>query len=175
MSIATDFLNELKLEAEVTRRYLELVPFDKTDYKPHPKSEQLGRLAIHIAEILSWWKSCIENDELNFIDFEPEDISSTEELLSYYDRLLGEAETTLTNAANVDFNAPWSMKYGEEILFTLPKSQVARIFCMNHFIHHRAQLGVYLRLLGIPVPATYGPSADDENVILIQHYQNQTK
>ena len=144
MSLANDLLNELELEATVTRRYLESVPFDKADYKPHEKSEQLGRLAIHIAEILSWWKSCIENDALNFIDFEPENIRSTEELLSYYDRLYEEAKTALKNAGNTDFDKPWSMKYGDQVIFTLPKKQVARIFCMNHFVHHRAQLGVYL-------------------------------
>lgn len=170
MSIATDLLNELKLEAQVTRRYLERVPFDKATYKPHEKSEQLGRLAIHIAEILSWWKSCIESNELNFVDFKPEDISSTEEVLAYFDKLLNEAEAALKNASDSVFDAQWSMCYGEEVLFTLPKKQVARIFCMNHFIHHRAQLGVYLRLLGISVPATYGPSADDEKILLVREF-----
>lgn len=172
MSIATDFLNELKLEAEVTRRYLESVPFDRADYKPHAKSEQLGRLAIHIAELLSWWKSIIKSNSLNFIDFEPEDISSTEELLSYFDGLLDEAEVALKGAVDTDFDAQWSMCYGEKVLFTLPKKQVARIFCLNHFVHHRAQLGVYLRLLGIPVPATYGPSADDQHITLINKFPN---
>jgi uncharacterized damage-inducible protein DinB len=70
-----------------------------------------------------------------------------------------------------EFSKEWSMKHGDEILFTLQKKQVARLFCMNHLIHHRAQLGVYLRILGIDVPATYGPSADDEDVILIEPFE----
>lgn len=170
MSISKDLLNELKQEAAVTRRYLESVPFDKKDFKPHEKSESLGRLAIHVAEIMAWWKSCIVNDELDFIDFEPKDITSTSQLLSYFDELLLEAETVLEQAQDKDFEGVWSMRHGEDIFFTLPKKQVVRTFCLNHLIHHRAQLGVYLRLLDVPIPATYGPSADDDQVILINPY-----
>ena len=167
MALANDLLNELKGEAIVTRKYLERVPFDKQDFQPHEKSEKLGRLAIHVAEIIAWWKECIINDELDFINFEPKEINSTEELLAYFDELLKEAIETLSEAKNKDFEKEWSMRHGEDILFTLPKKQVVRTFCMNHLIHHRAQLGVYLRILDIPVPATYGPSADDEDVTLI--------
>lgn len=170
MTIARDLLNELKQEAAVTRKYLESVPFDKKDYKPHEKSETLGRLAIHVAEIIAWWKSCIVDNELDFIDFEPKDITSTSQLLFYFDELLLEAETVLEQAQDEDFEGLWSMRHGEDIFFTLPKKQVARTFCLNHLIHHRAQLGVYLRLLDIPLPATYGPSADDDQVILINPY-----
>ncbi|MFN0035429.1 MAG: DinB family protein [Saprospiraceae bacterium] len=171
MSLAQNLLNELRQEAAVTRKYLERVPFDKIEFKPHEKSETLGRLAIHVAEIIAWWKESIENDELDFIDFEPKDIKSTEELLSYFDDLLIEAEQVLKAAKDEDFEKNWCMRHGEDILFTLPKKQVLRAFCMNHLIHHRAQLGVYLRLLDVPVPATYGPSADDEDVTLIAPYQ----
>ena len=170
MPIAQDLLKELTLEAAVTRRYLAAVPFDKADYKPTKKSESLGRLAIHVAEIIDWWRSCLKEDQLDFIDFEPKDIKSTEALLSYFDGLLAGAVAALKEAKDEDFDKEWSMKHGDDILFTLPKKQVARIFCMNHLVHHRAQLGVYLRLLDIPVPATYGPSADDDNVILIQRF-----
>ena len=83
---------------------------------------------------------------------------------------MAEAQTALATVKNKEFEKDWSMTYGDEILFTLPKKQVASIFCMNHLVHHRAQLGVYLRLLNIPVPATYGPSADDEDVISIIKY-----
>lgn len=170
MTIARDLLNELKQEAAVTRKYLESVPFDKKDFKPHEKSETLGRLAIHVAEIIAWWKSCIVDDELDFIDFKPKDITSTTQLLSYFDELLLEAETVLEQAQDKDFGGLWSMRHGEDIFFTLPKKQVVRTFCLNHLIHHRAQLGVYLRLLNVPIPATYGPSADDDEVILINPY-----
>lgn len=170
MTIGQEFLKELSLESQVTRRYLERVPFDKKEFKPAERSESLGRLAIHIAEITAWWTSCVKDAKLDFIDFEPKDIHTTEELLAYFDTLLEEAKATLSKASDEEFEKDWSMTYGEEILFTLPKKQVARVFCMNHLIHHRAQLGVYLRLLDIPVPAVYGPSADDEEVLLIQKF-----
>ena len=102
--------------------------------------------------------------------FEPEDIASTEQLLAYFDGLLAEAKTALLAVKDAEFDKEWSMTYGEDVLFTLPKKQVLRLFCMNHLVHHRAQLGVYLRLLDVPVPATYGPSADDEDVILIHRF-----
>lgn len=170
MTIGQEFLQELLLESKVTRKYLEHVPFDKKEFKIAEKSESLGRLAIHLAEIVSWWKSCLEQDSLNFIDFEPRDIQSTKELLSYFDELIEEATETLLNVKDEEFDKEWSMTYGEEILFTLPKKQVARLFCMNHSVHHRAQLGVYLRALDVTVSATYGPSADDEDVILIHKF-----
>jgi uncharacterized damage-inducible protein DinB len=150
---------------------LESVPFDILDYKPAIKSETLGRLTIHVAEIIAWWTAVIDSNKLDFEHFEPMDIKSKEELLAYFDNLLSTAKNALSNVKDEEFNENWSMTYGEEILFTLPKKQVARIFCMNHFVHHRAQLGVYLRLLNIAVPATYGPSADDENVILVKPFQ----
>jgi uncharacterized damage-inducible protein DinB len=170
MTIAQELLQELSLEAQVTRRYLESVPFDKLDYKPTEKSETLGRLAIHVAEIIAWWTSVIDTDRLDFENFEPKEIKSKDELLHYFDNLLNEAKNALTQTRDEVFNDDWSMTHGDEILFTLQKKQVARLFCMNHLVHHRAQLGVYLRLLDILVPATYGPSADDDEVILINPY-----
>ena len=171
MTLAINLLNELQQEAAVTRRYLERVPFDKVTFKPHEKSEELGRLAIHLAEILGWWKACLQQDDLDFMGFEPEKIESTEELLSYFDALLVEAEEVLKRAKAEDFEKDWSMRYGDDILFTLTKKEVVRKFCLNHLVHHRAQLGVYLRILDIPVPASYGPSADDENVTLIDPFR----
>lgn len=170
MTLSKSLLNELKQETAVTRKFLERVPFDQLMFKPHEKSETLGRLAIHVAEIIAWWKECLLNDELDFIDFEPKEIASPEELLSYFDNLVEEAEQTLLQAKEEDFEKNWSMKYGDVVYFTMPKKQVVRTFCMNHLVHHRAQLGVYLRILGIPIPATYGPSADEEEVILAERY-----
>jgi uncharacterized damage-inducible protein DinB len=172
MSIGQDFLQELMLESVVTRRYLESVPFDKKDFKSAEKSETLGRLAIHVAEIVGWWDACITQEKLDFIDFVPKDIVNTEDLLEYFECLLTKAKLALKNVTDDELNEEWSMTYGEDTLFTLPKKQVLRIFCMNHLIHHRAQLGVYLRMLDVPVPAGYGPSADDDNVTLINRYMN---
>ena len=172
MSLAKNLLEEFTLEAAVTRRYLASVPFDKADFQPHEKSEKLGRLAIHVAEIIAWWQESILHEELDFIDFEPKNIQSTEALLTYFDALVEEAIAVLRQAKDKDFTGNWTMRHGEEILFTLPKKQVVRIFCMNHLVHHRAQLGVYLRLLDIPVPAAYGPSADDYDIILTRPFGN---
>jgi len=167
MTIGQEFLQELILESKVTRKYLASIPFEQKEFQPDEKSEKLGRLAIHIAEITAWWTACAEEDKLDFIDFEPKNIKTTTELLAYFDELLVNATRALSNIKDEELEREWSMTYGDEVLFTLPKKQVMRIFCMNHLVHHRAQLGVYLRLLGVPVPATYGPSADDENVLLV--------
>jgi len=148
------------------------VPFDKKDFRPAEKSEALGRLAIHLAEITAWWTSCIEDDKLDFKDFEPREINSSAALLAYFDQLLESAKRSLKEAKDEVFDTDWSMTHGDEILFTLPKKQVVRIFCMNHLVHHRAQLGVYLRILDIPIPAVYGPSADDDEVSLIRAFEN---
>ncbi len=171
MTQGQELLQELTLEAEVTRRFLERVPFDKAEFKPHEKSEQLGHLAIHVAEIIAWWKECIKNYELNFVDFKQKEIKSTEELLEYFDGLLSEAKKALSKVTDDELDKDWSMTHGDAVLLTLPKKQVLRIFCMNHLVHHRSQLGTYLRQLNVPVPAAYGPSADDEDVILIKPFQ----
>ncbi|MBC8151590.1 MAG: hypothetical protein H7Z72_01630 [Bacteroidetes bacterium] len=171
MTIGQELLQELTLEAAVTRRFLKSVPFDKLDYKPAEQSETLGRLAVHVAEIVAWWTACIHHDKLDFIDFEPKEIQSEKKILVYFDGLLAEAKTALLTVEDEEFDRNWSMTHGDEVLFVLPKKQVARLFCMNHLVHHRAQLGVYLRLLGVPVPAVYGPSADDDAVFLIRPFQ----
>jgi uncharacterized damage-inducible protein DinB len=170
MTLAIDLLNEFTQEASVTRLFLEKVPFEKATFKPHKNAEELGRLALHVSEIIAWWKSCIENDSLDFIDFTPKEIKSTNELLNYFDELVIEAKAAIKNIENFNLEKEWSMKNGEEILFSMPKKQVIRSFCMNHLIHHRAQLGVYLKILDIDVPATYGPSFTDYDVILINQY-----
>ncbi len=156
------------MEAAVTRRFLEHVPFDRLEFQPTEKSEPLGRLAVHVAEIVAWWTAVCEADRLDFTHFQPRVFTSSTDLLSYFDSLLADAKRALAVVDDAQFSKPWSMTHGGEVLFTLPKKQVARLFCMNHLVHHRSQLGMYLRLLGVVVPATYGPSADDDSVILIK-------
>lgn len=167
MSIGKEFLQELLLESRVTRKYLELVPFEKKDFRPAEKSESLGRLAIHVAEIFEWWLSCVNDSQLDFEQFEPADINSAEELTKYFDELMAKVSDSLKTVRNEEWGKIWTMAQGEHILCQMPKKQVARVFCLNHLVHHRAQLGVYLRLLGIALPATYGPSADDDEVLLV--------
>lgn len=171
MEIGRELLQELMLESRVTRRYLESVPFDKLDFRPTEKCESLGGLAVHVAEITAWWTSIAQTSRLDFADYVPKHVGSKEELLTYFDGLLTEAAEALSAAADDEFSKEWSMTHGSETLFKLPKKQVARLFCMNHMVHHRAQLGLYLRLLGVAVPAAYGPSADDDDVLLISPFE----
>lgn len=155
-------LTEIKQEAIATRKLLELVPFDRADFKAHEKSMTLLRLATHVAEISGWWKECLLQDELDFAkgDYTPKVYNSTADLLELHDTLMIKAEKILNEVSEDEFQKPWTMRNGDMIYFTSPKSEVVRTWCMNHLYHHRAQLGVYLRLLDVPLPSVYGPSAD---------------
>ncbi len=166
MKINDILLAELKHEAKSTRDLLELVPFGKSDFKPHEKSMTLQRLAVHCAEISGWWKECLVNDELDFSagDFTPKVYNSLEDILALHDTLVSNAEKILAETSEDEFQKMWTMRNGEQIYFTMPKASVVRTWCMNHLYHHRGQLTVYLRLLDIPLPGTYGPSADVQNM-----------
>ena len=157
---------ELKAEADNTRKMLAVIPFDQADFKPHEKSMSLKRLAVHVAEITGWWKECLTHDELDFSkgNFAPKEFTSTEELLAYHDDLVAKAEVILNDTPESEFQNPWTMRNGEQIYFTMPKGAVVRTWCMNHLYHHRGQLSVYLRLLNVPIPGMYGPSADDKEM-----------
>lgn len=162
MSIAQNFLAELKQEAIATRKILEAVPMDKTSWKPHDKSMTLGRLAVHVAEIPGWFVDTLDKDELDFStgEYKPFEPKSTAELIAYFDKELKRAEEVLHRISDDEMQRNWTMRSGDQIFFTLPKVQVARTWCLNHWYHHRAQLGVYLRLNNVALPGTYGPSAD---------------
>ncbi|HEV7699400.1 MAG TPA: DinB family protein [Pyrinomonadaceae bacterium] len=161
--IAAAFLGELENEAKVTRTVLERVPADKFDYKPHEKSMTFGRLASHIAEMFGWTKETLKSDVLDFsaMDYKPFEPTSTEELLAFFDDHIAKAKAILAETSDETFMTDWTMRNGEQVYFTMPKVAVMRSFVMNHIIHHRGQLSVYLRLNDIPVPAMYGPSADE--------------
>ena len=162
MKFSTAFLNELQHEAANTRKLLEAVPFNKADFKPHEKSMTLKKLAIHTAEITGWWKECLTMDELDFSkgDHTPKDFNSSEELLAHFDMLVANAVKIITDTPDEEYQKPWTMRNGETIYFTMSKAAVVRMWCMNHLYHHRGQLTVYLRLLDIPVPSSFGPTAD---------------
>ncbi len=155
-------LAEVKQEAIATRKLLELVPFEKADYKPHEKSMTLLRLATHVAEISGWWKECLLDEELDFAkgDHKPKVLTSTADIVALHDKHILQAEKILTEISEDEFAKPWTMRAGETIFFTKCKSEVVRTWCMNHLYHHRAQLDVYLRLLDVLLPGVYGPSAD---------------
>lgn len=161
--LCQQLLAELKQEAATTRKILAVVPHDKSDWKPHEKSMSLGQLASHVAELPSWIAPTLLYDTLDFavnkyIPFAP---ASNDDLLAFFDKNVIDAEQCLTNYSDDRFNEMWTMRNGEVIYFTAPKGGVLRSFCFNHLVHHRAQLGVYLRLLNIALPGSYGPSADE--------------
>ncbi len=166
MGMNETFIAELKHEAASTRKLLERVPMDKPDWTPHTKSMKLGNLANHIAELLSMTMVIMDQDELDFATFEykPQIPKTTEELLKKFDDMVEKAVECLKKADDAKFMENWSMRNGDKIFFTLPKAAVLRSFTFNHEYHHRAQLGIYLRLLDIPVPGVYGPSADENNM-----------
>lgn len=166
MTKAELLLEEVKQEAKATRTLLERVPFEKADYKPHEKSMTLKRLATHVAEINGWWKECLTMDVLDFSkgDSKPKEINTTADILALHDDLLVKAEIILNNAADEKFKEDWTMRNGEVVYFTMPKEEVVRTWCMNHLYHHRGQLTVYLRLLDVPLPSIYGPTADLNNM-----------
>jgi uncharacterized damage-inducible protein DinB len=162
MSIAQGFLAEFDQEMVGTRKTLERIPEDKFDWAPHPKSTKLGRLATHLAQIPSWTKVTLIDDSIDIGAAQPPTPQkSRKEILAEFEKNVAEARQTLTNAKDEDFFKPWSLKNKGQVLFTLPKIAVLRSFVMNHNIHHRAQLGVYLRLCDVAVPSIYGPSADE--------------
>lgn len=163
MSIAQTLLAELKQEAASTRKLLVLVPFDKADFKPHEKSMTLKSLASHVAEITGWWKECLVLDELDFAKSmgPAKEYHSTEDIVAWHDELVVNAEKILNNTNDEAFAKPWTMRNGDHIYFTMPKAVVVRYWCLNHLYHHRGQLTVYLRLLDIPLPGIYGPTADN--------------
>lgn len=163
MSIADTQLAELKYESLATRKALERVPADKLGWKPHDKSMTLGRLASHIAEIPSWTVNAIKEDEFVVQEgFKPFNATDHKEIIAAFDKNLKEAEEALDGVSDEHMQAMWSMKMGDEELFSMPRSSVIRSWILNHLYHHRGQLTVYLRLNDAPVPSIYGPSADEQ-------------
>lgn len=161
--LAAAFLGELENEAKVTRAVLERVPADKFAWKPHEKSMTFVRLAVHVAEMFGWTKETLKSDVLDFstMDYTPFEPKTTDELLAFFDDHIAKAKAIIAEASDETFMTDWTMRNGETVYFTMPKVAVMRTFVMNHIIHHRGQLSVYLRLNDIPVPSIYGPSADE--------------
>lgn len=164
MTFADTFVPEFDQEMAATRRTLERVPSDKNAWKPHPKSFALGHLAQLVANMPGWFTTMVQQTELDLnppggggarYTFEP-----TETLLRAFDENVKRARAALAVTSDADLTVPWSLKSGGHVLATNPRGVVVRQ-TMSHLVHHRAQLGVYLRLLDVPVPSIYGPSADD--------------
>lgn len=162
MTIIEAFAQELEREAITTRKMLERVPADKYDWKPHEKSMKLRQLAAHVAELPGWVSLTLTTSELDFEKnpYTSPPVETNADLLAYFERSLTEGKTELAKATEAQLELPWTLRNGETIYSTEPKRDVIRM-SLSQIIHHRAQLGVYLRLLNIPIPGSYGPSADE--------------
>jgi uncharacterized damage-inducible protein DinB len=166
MPISQTILPEFEHEMANTRKTLERVPEDKFDWKPHEKSMTLGGLATHLGNIPSWTAQTFDRDELDIAPpgeppYRLDQAKSRAELLAAFDKNVASARAALESATDENWQGNWSLLAGGKKIFTMPRTAVMRSFVMNHLIHHRAQLGVYLRLLDVPVPSIYGPSADE--------------
>lgn len=166
MSLSEMIMPEFEQEMANTRKTLERVPDGKFDWKPHPKSSALGGLATHLANIPSWTTFTFDKDELDIAPpgqppFTLEQARTTAELLTAFDKNVADARTALKGADDQKWFGSWSLLRGGNTIMTMPRAAVMRGFVLSHLIHHRAQLGVYLRLLDVPVPAIYGPSAEE--------------
>lgn len=162
MSRIKMYLKELEQEALTTRKMLQRVPTDKFSWQPHKKSMTAKQLATHIAELPGWVTMAIKTDGLDFAEnpYKPVDVNTTEELLAYFEKSLADGRSELKEENEHLLDKDWTLRNGQQIYSVEPKADVIRM-SINQIIHHRAQLGVYLRLLDIPIPGSFGPSADE--------------
>ena len=165
MPVSETFLSEFDAEMAATRRTLERIPEDKLTWKPHEKSMLLGRLAGHVAE-LPGFASAMKVDTFNLAasrgpDFKPLVAQSQKQVLEIFDKKVAETRSQIAATSDEDWAKNWTLVLGDRKIFHGTRQLAMRRMMMNHIIHHRAQLGVYLRLTGVPVPSVYGPSADE--------------
>lgn len=162
MSISERLLPEFDQEMAGVRRTLERVPDDRLDWQPHPKSMTMGQLAQHLAMLPTWMAPILKTDEVDVASLEqPAKFTSRAPMLEAFDRGVAEAREALSAASDERLLGAWSARYGEHPIFSGTRLAALRAHGFSHSIHHRAQLGVYLRLNDLPVPALYGPSADE--------------
>jgi len=160
MSISQALLPEFDQEMATTRKLLERVPSEKGAWKPHPKSFPLGHLAQLVATMPGWMTTMLRATELDLAQSPKYSLETTDTLLDKFDGCVSEAREALKATKDSDFIVPWSLKHGARVLFTAPRGVVVRQH-INHLVHHRGQLSVYLRLNDVPLPSMYGPTADE--------------
>jgi len=160
MSIADTLLPEFDQEMTTTRRVLERVPADKGTWKPHQKSFAMGHLAQLVAWMPGWITNTLRETELNLAGGAGYSYEKTDTLLRMFDKNVKEARAAIASSKDSDYKVDWSLKHGDRVIFTQPRGAVVRTH-INHLIHHRGQLTVYLRLVDVPVPPVYGPTADE--------------
>ena len=160
MDILQALVKEMEAEAITTRKMLQLIPTDKLSWKPHEKSMTLQNLGVHIAELPSWVSMALNTSELDFatIDYKPTPVNDTKEMVALFETSLSSGLNALRQAKEADLLPSWTMRTGDKVHAVMNKYEVIR-HAFAQTTHHRAQLGVYLRLLNIPIPGSYGPSA----------------
>jgi uncharacterized damage-inducible protein DinB len=164
-NLSQALLPEFDLEMANTRKSLERVPDDKLSFKPHEKSATLGGLATHLATINHWTDAILGQESFDVSTAPPNPpFKSRAEILAEFDKNVAAARKNIAGATDAQLFKPWALQAKGQTIFSLPRIAVLRSFIMNHTIHHRAQLGVYLRLNNVPVPSIYGPSADEGNM-----------
>ena len=162
MPLVDALLPEFDHEMTVTRKLLERVPEDKLSWKPHQKSYSLGQLAQHVAQLPRWGAMTLNEPEIDVVGAQPpEEARSRAALLTLFDGHVAATRAALVGKSDSELMSPWTFKREGHVVFSMPKASVWRSFLMNHLIHHRAQLGVYLRMQDVPLPSMYGPSADE--------------
>jgi uncharacterized damage-inducible protein DinB len=163
MSLSQPFLMELQQESATTRKMLERMPQTALSWKPHEKSMSMGHLAIHIARLLQLLDTIVHHDDLNLASQnpgapEPETVAG---ILELFDQALATAVRAMKDQPDEKLSAMWRMKIGEQVLAEMPRASAIRTMVFSHLVHHRGQLSVYLRLQNVPLPAVYGPTADE--------------
>ena len=161
MTIAEQLLPEFDQEMATTRRLLERVPSDKGSWKPHEKSFSMAHLAQLVSWMPGWITKTIREPAIDLKGGQGYSNEKTETLLAVFDKNVKEAREAISEASDEHFTTPWSLKAGDNVLFTLPRGPAVRQH-LNHFYHHRGQLTVYLRLVDVPLPSIYGPTADEK-------------
>ena len=161
MTIAEKLLPELDVEMKTTRRLLERVPTDKGEWKPHPKSFSLGHLAQLVATMPGWLTRMVRDPEIDLAKGAGYSYESTETLVERFDTNVREAREAIASAKDSTFDEMWSLKMNGQVLITQPRGEAIRS-TINHLVHHRGQLTVYLRLVDVPIPSIYGPTADEK-------------
>lgn len=162
MALSDILLWEVEQEFDNTRKMLERVPADNFNWKPHEKSMSLKQLATHVAALAGFTGMMLTSSELDFASVPRPEINSTEDILALHDEGTGHTKAALKKATDGDYDKEFIFRTGDQVFMKMPIDQFIRKMALSHIYHHRAQLGVYLRLLDIPVPGMYGPSADDK-------------
>jgi uncharacterized damage-inducible protein DinB len=160
MSMASMLLPEFDQEMATTRRVLERVPSDKGEWKPHPKSFSIAHLAQLVSGMPGWVAKTLKATELDLSKFAGYSTQKTEALVSIFDRNVAEAREAIASSSDEDFGVTWKLLGNGQVYLSMPRAAAVRSH-VNHLIHHRGQLSVYLRLLDVPVPSIYGPTADE--------------